>query len=311
MDTLQEMRWFLKVVETSSFTAAADFLGVSAGGVSRAVSNLERHLQARLLNRTTRKVSLTEAGYRYAQSCASILDQLDIAEAQARDARAKPSGRLRLHGFSGIGHHYVIPSVASYANAYPDVDIDLTLSTRMPDLVEEGLDAAIVLADSLPDSVLVAQKIGATASILCASPSFLQSHAPIQKPKDLEGLPCVEISNPLFPSGRWMLQTSHGDPIAFSFKSKFRCNAGESIAAALELGIGVGAVPAYSALRALHDGTLVRVLPKYYLHPINIFVLYASTRYLDAKIRTWIDHLKGYMPSLLDSERSLIDGGIN
>ena len=165
MDTLQNMRAFSCVAEAGSFTAAAVQLDTTTANVSRAVSNLEAHLQTRLLNRTTRRIALTEAGKRYLLRCEQILAYVEEAEAEASDAHARPAGQLKVHTMTGIGQHFVIDAIARYRKTHPDVTFDLTMANRVPDLLDEGYDVSIVLARELPDSGFVSQRLGMTYSI--------------------------------------------------------------------------------------------------------------------------------------------------
>jgi DNA-binding transcriptional LysR family regulator len=301
MNKLQTMRMFVKIVETGTFSGAADFFGFNTAAVSRAVAELEKQLLTKLLNRSTRKMALTEAGERYLERCTNILRLLDMAEDEARDAHVRPAGLLRVHAFIGIGQHCVVPCVASYECEYPDVSVALTMSQRTPDLLEAGFDVAIVLAERLEDSALVARHIGDTASILCASPEFLRRHPTVERPEDLARLPCVELDIPPFLPNRWTLHSGE-NRISVRIGGRLRVNVAESAVVALEHGMGVGEVPAYSAMKGLRDGTLVRVLPEYTLRPRSIFALYAPSRYLDAKVRTWVDHLKHAMPQHRSAE---------
>jgi len=185
MDTLQNMRVFARVVESGSFTAAAISMNSSTGAMSRAVSELEEHLRARLMTRSTRKLSLTSAGQRYLNRCLQILADIDGAEEEASCAHEHPSGTLRMFSFASIGQHYVLPAIAQCRRQYPDVSVDLTMSQRMPDLFEGTSDVAIISAASLPDSEMASQPLGSTFSILCASPEYVR----------LQGVPeCPRIS---------------------------------------------------------------------------------------------------------------------
>src|SRR5258708_3430402 len=170
MDTLQNMRVFSRVVEAGSFTAAAQQLNTTTAYASRAVSDLEAHLRTRLLNRTTRRIALTDAGERYLQRCQQILAYVEEAEAEASDAHARPSGKLRVHTMSSFGGRYVVPALVRYQQLHPEVSVQLTLSQRIPDLLEEGFEVSIVLGYGLPDSGLVSQRLGSAFSIACAAP---------------------------------------------------------------------------------------------------------------------------------------------
>jgi DNA-binding transcriptional LysR family regulator len=309
VDRIQVMRVFAKVVETGSFTAAADFYGFNSAAISRGVAELERQLCIRLINRSTRKMALTEAGERYLARCLEILRLYDEAEVEARGANVRPAGLLRVHSWGAFGQHYVIPCLASYEEKYPDVSVELTLLQRAPDLLEEGFDVSIVLAEQLEDSALIAQQIGETASILCASPSFLQRYPSVERPEDLAQLPCIELSLPQFTRNCWTLYRGE-ERVSISITGRLRVNVPESVSAAMEHDMGIGALPAYSAMRGLRDGTLVRVLPNYILRPLRIFALYASNRYLDAKIKAWIDHLKQTLPQQRAAEIALLAGSV-
>lgn len=140
MDTLRNMRMFVRVVESGSFTKAASHEAMTTAQVSRAITDLESHLRTRLLNRTTRRMSLTEAGERYLQRCERILADIEHAEAEAADAHANPSGKLKVYGGASFGQHFVMPLIARYRQHLPEVSVDLTISQRMPNVIEEGFD---------------------------------------------------------------------------------------------------------------------------------------------------------------------------
>ena len=197
MDTLHNMRVFVAVVESGSFTGAAQTLQTTTAHVSRAVAHLETHLRTRLLHRTTRRIALTEAGQRYLARCEQILAYVEEAEAEAGHAQARPEGRLRVHSMTGIGQHYVIRAIAGYRALHPEVRFDLTMANRIPDLLEEGFDLAIVVAAELPDSGFVSQQIGHTYSILCASPAYLQEHGQPQTPAELANHACLRFISPV------------------------------------------------------------------------------------------------------------------
>ena len=172
MDTLHSMRVFVRVIDTGSFTAAAQALDLSTAQVSRLVSELEQQLEARLLHRTTRRLALTEVGERYLQRCRQIIGEVDEAAAEARGAHLKPHGRLRVHTMTGLGLQHLTPLVARYSELYPEVVVELTLSQRTPDLLEDGHDVIITFARELPDSQMVAQLLGPMFSVLCAAPGL-------------------------------------------------------------------------------------------------------------------------------------------
>jgi DNA-binding transcriptional LysR family regulator len=307
VDTIQCLRIFVRVVETGSFTTAAQSLNTTTAQTSRSVADLEAHLHARLLNRTTRRLALTEAGERFLTRCQFILSEIDQAEAEARDAHATPIGRLRVHSMTSFGIRYVVPLVARYAELYPLVNIDLTLQQRAPDLLEEGIDVSLVLAKSLADSNHVSQRLGASYSVACASPQYLQRRGVPQTLGELDNHVCLHLVTPMGPPEKWVFQGTDGEEEYHLKDNRFRVNIPEALAVAISSGMGIGVVPSSSIANELANGRLVRVLPDYRLDERNIFAIYPSRQYLDAKIRTWVDFLRRELPALLDEGESLIN----
>lgn len=173
MDKLGSMRMFVGVAEAGGFAKAAVRASLSTAAVSRAIMELEASLQTRLFNRTTRQISLTEAGRRYLEHCERILNELELADAEAMGATAQPSGRLRVHATASFGQHYLTPMLARYTQQFEGVSVDLVLSQRTPDLLEERFDVAIAVASTLKDSSLVSQRLGFSRAVLCAAPQYL------------------------------------------------------------------------------------------------------------------------------------------
>ena len=229
MDTLQNMRAFSYVAEAGSFTAAAAMLDTTTANVSRAVSNLEAHLQTRLLNRTTRRIALTEAGKRYLQRCEQILAYVEEAEAEASDAHSRPAGQLKVHTMTGIGHHFVIDAIACYRKTHPDVTFDLTLANRVPDLLNEGYDVSIVLASELPDSGFVSQRLGITYSIVCASPDYVKAHGCATKPSDLLNHACLRLVSPVIALDKWVFEGPEGQEMVLINSSPFLVNSADAM----------------------------------------------------------------------------------
>lgn len=302
MDTLQNMRVFARVVESGSFTAAAQHLNTTTAYASRAVSDLEAHLHTRLLNRTTRRIALTEAGERYLQRCQQILAYVEQAEAEASDAHARPSGKLRLHTMGSFGARYIVPAVARYQQRYPDVSVDMTMAQRIPDLLDEGYDVSVVVGHNLPDSGLISQRLGSVFSIACAAPSYLERRGVPRTPADLVNHACLRIVTPASVFDKWNFDGPNGTESYTVSAPVFQVNSADSMAVAVREGMGIAVLPTYSAMRWLESGELVWVLPEYTLMPLNIFALYPSRQYLDAKIRTWVDFLHDELPATLALE---------
>ncbi|TDV07875.1 LysR family transcriptional regulator [Paraburkholderia caballeronis] len=306
MDTLRNMRIFVRVVESGSFTRAAAHESMTTAQVSRAITDLESRLRTRLLNRTTRRMSLTEAGERYLQSCRRILADVEQAEAEAAAAHANPVGKLRVYGGTSFGQHYVMPLIARYQQHQPEVAVDLTIAQQMPDIIEEGFDVAVVIAAQLEDSALISQHLGSTAAILCASPEYLRTRGAPESFDDLDHHTCLHLTDASLPAGQWVSEGPHGETFRHTGVTPFQVNNPEALALAIREGMGIGPLPVPVALPGLTDGSLVRVLPTLRLQTLNIYALYASRRYLDAKIRTFVEFLRDSVPvTLAEQEEAL------
>ncbi|MCE1116775.1 MULTISPECIES: LysR family transcriptional regulator [Pseudomonas] len=301
MDLLHSMQAFVRVAESGSFSQAALALNISSSTVSRQVAALEEQLCARLLQRTTRSVAVTEAGQRYLKRCKAIFDEIDTAAAEAASARAQAAGRLRLHTITEFGLEHLMPLVGGYRERYPQVAIDLSLTEDTPALLEEGLDVLVTLCRRLPDSEFVAQHLGQVCSVLCASPAYLARHGMPGSPAELGDHPCVLLSDPLYPGG-W-----HFDDALFRFQEVLRVNQPEAACQATIAGMGICLLPSFVAAKALGEGRLLRVMPQLRLHPREVYALYSSRRFLDAKIRTWVDYLKAHLPGAFERDQGVLD----
>lgn len=306
MDTLQNMRVFARVVEAGSFTSAAQQMSLTTAHVSRAVADLERHLRTRLMNRTTRRIALTEAGERYLLRCQQIMSYVEEAEAEAGAAYVKPSGRLRIHAMTSFGQRYVIPSISSYQKRYPDVSVELTLAQRIPDMLEEGYDVSLVLARELPDSGLIFRQLGSTFSMLCASPAYIDKYGAPQKPSDLNNHALLQLVSPVSPLDEWVLEGPEGQS-AVACKSNFQVNVAEAMLAAVREGMGIGVLPIYSAVDPLRAGSIVRVLPQHRMQHMGVYALYPSRQYLDAKISTWVDWMHESVDKALQEDHLALE----
>ena len=306
MDVFQTMRFFTAVAQSGSFTGAAEILNSTTANVSKAVSSLEARLQTRLINRTTRRLALTEAGVRYLQRCEKILDEVREAEEEAGTAQVMPAGRLKIHAMSSIGNHYVIQAIAKYRETHPSVMFDLVLTNRLPDLLEEGYDMSIVLARDLPDSGFVAQRLGSTYSILCASPAYLEKRGHPESPGDLCSHDCLRIVNTVMPAENWIFEGPEGMESVTTPLSPLHINTADGMTVAIKSGMGIGIQPIASAVEGLRSGTLVRVLPNHHLEELNLFAIYPSRKFVDAKIKTWVEFLKGAIPELLAVNKEVV-----
>ncbi|WP_343654326.1 LysR family transcriptional regulator [Paraburkholderia caribensis] len=307
MDTLDQMRVFVRVAGCGQITAAANTLNTSPGSVSRAIADLEGRLHTRLLNRSTRKIALTQAGEIYLARCKQILSDIERAEEEAGDAQRRPRGKVRVHSFGGFGKYYILPAIKEYRTLFPEVSVDLTLSQSDPGLYEGVTDVAIAATQSgLPDSELVSYLLGDSFSVLCASPGYVQEHGKPASPAELEAHECVILHTPVFPAHQWLLESIKGiEPVNAS--GSVELNTVESAATAVRASMGIGALPVYAALEGFADGSLVRVLPRFTLRKLNIYALHPSGRYTDARIRTWIEFLRKYFPVITARDSELLE----
>lgn len=306
MDTLQNMRAFVRVVEAGSFTGAARSLNSNTGAISRAVSELEAHLQIRLLSRSTRRLALTTAGERYLNRCQQILADVAGAEEEAGEAHDSPKGILRMRSFASIGQHYVLPAISRYRKLHPGVAVELTLSQRMPDLLDGTSDVAVVAVSALPDSDIIAYRLGSTFNVLCASPEYVGSNGMPQHPKDLAWHECLILNTPTFPAHTWLLEGPDGAE-SMAIDGPLQVNIADSLAVAIREGMGIGMLPVYAAIDGLRDGSLVRVLPKYILQKKDIYVLYPSRKFVDARTRTWVDFLRTHLSGVVARDQATLD----
>lgn len=210
-----------------------------------------------------------------------------------------------MFSFASIGQHYILPAIAEYRRNFPDVSVNLTLSQRMPDLFEGSSDVAIVSAASLPDSEMVSHRLGTTFSILCASPEYIRQRGAPQTPADLAVHECLRLQMPAFPADEWTLEGPDGIQ-TLPITGPVQVNIAESLAVAIREGLGIGMLPLYAAVAGLKDGSLVRVLPQHTLQKTNIWALYASRRFVDAKTRTWIDFLRTRLPQLITRDEATL-----
>lgn len=307
VDVFHCMQIFVRVTELGSFTATAQALGYSVTHVSRSVSELEAHLKARLLNRTTRRLALTEVGSRYLEHCKSIMGDLELAELEASGAQTHVFGKLRMHCPHGIGQFHIIPLVAQYLKQHPDVDFDVTLSHVSPDLLAGGYDLLISADSKIESSGFFAQPLGATYSVFCAGPDYLRTTGAPQALKELARHDYLALRDSSFPKG---LEIEGLDVEGvMPARKRLTVNVADSIAQAARENMGICLIPGYVAADSIRRGELVRVLTQITANRRDISVIYPSREFLDAKIRTWIDFLKANLSRRLDEDHQVLEGG--
>jgi DNA-binding transcriptional LysR family regulator len=279
---------FVAVVENGGFTAAARTLGISKSAVSKRINQLEKHLGVRLLHRTTRKLSLTEAGERYFEHAGQALAAAGRAEDAVTELQGEPQGKLRISSPMSFGRLHVAPLIPKLLQRYPKLQIDLTMDDRRVDLVAEGFDVAIRSGSvSLPDSSLIARKLAPLRQVLCASPDYIDRCGLPNKPAELTEHNCVLFS---YSSdvNEWTLY-GEGEPEVIQVTGRYRVNNSEAILEALREGIGIGRLPTFVAGPDLKAGRLVQLFESYRIPDHTIYAVFPEREYLPAKVRVFLD----------------------
>jgi len=289
MDRLGAIQVFAQVVESGSFAKAADRLSLSTSAASRHVAELESHLQTRLLNRTTRRVSLTESGRAFYERSVQLLADLAEAEQEASSAAVVPRGTIRLTTSVNFGVRHVAPAIAEFLARHPEVRFDVSLADRVVDLVEEGFDLAIRIGPPGADN-LVARKLGETRLVPCASPQYLAQHGAPKTPEELARHNCFTYE---YVSTRhvWRFRDHAGTEHAVRVAGSLHSNNGDLLAEAAAQGAGIVFEPAFIVGPEVRAGRLVPLLQDYVTPPVPIYALYPSRKHLSAKVRRFVDFL--------------------
>ena len=289
MDRLSGLNAFVRTADLGSFAAAGRVLGLSASAVGKAVSNLERQLGVRLLQRSTRSIRLTEEGRLFHERCRRVLDDLDDAQASLAQAVAVPRGRLRV-SVPIVSYHFLLPVVPEFVASYPDVELDIDFNDRIVDMIEEGVDVAIRSGD-LPDSRLMSRTLRPFQMLLCAAPSYLERYGVPDDPRALDEHLAVRFRFPN--SGKlqdWPLTLSEGEP-ELRIRTAFSCNNMEAVRGATVAGLGIGCMPDFLVRSTLAEGRLRTVLDGFIDGPGHFHLLWPSSRHLSPKVRVFVDFL--------------------
>lgn len=288
MDKLANMQAFALVGHTGSFAEAARRLNLANSVVSKRVKDLEDYLQTQLLIRTTRRVSLTDNGYSYLEYVRKFLDDLDEVENRLRHQTDLPIGTIMLNAPTSFGMQYLGPSLASYLEKYPDVEIKTYLTDRQVNLIQEGYDLAI-RTGPLKSSSLIARKLVDCRRVVCASPAYFEKNGRPQTPKELKQHNCLSYLN-LADGKAWPFY-AEGKRIWQSVSGRFSSDNGDLLHEAALAGCGVTLLPTFIVGNSLGSGQLEVVLDDYEDPDFNIYAVYQHTRHLSSKVRTLIDHL--------------------
>lgn len=288
MDHLTGMAVFAKVVETGTFTGAAQAMGLSKGAVSKQIAKLEDRLGARLLNRTTRRSSLTEVGAAFYERCRRIVAEAEEAELAVTRLHAEPRGTLRVNLPMSFGMIHMADALPDFMAAYPEISLDVTLDDRVVNVVDEGYDVVIRITD-LPDSSLIARRIAPFRIATCASSAYWDAHGRPKHPDDLRGHACLLYSY-LSNLNEWRYRGPDG-PFAVRVDGPMRGNNGDLLRAAAVAGLGVVRSPTFIVGCHLVEGRLEQVLAEYEDDDRGIYAVYPHNRHLSAKVRAFVDFM--------------------
>lgn len=291
MDNLNGIAAFVRAAETRSYVAAGRLLGVSASAVGKSVARLEEKLGVRLLNRSTRRISLSNEGALFYERCQRILADLGDAEAELSHLAEAPRGKLKV-SLPVIGYRIILPLLADFTRQYPEIELDLDFNDRLVDVVAEGVDVA-VRSGTLTDSRLMARELGPFAFAIVGSPAYFSRHGVPATPRALEGHACVRYKFPT--TGKlqeWALQRAEGDSGGeLRLPTALTCNNIEALIGAATQGVGLAYLPDFIVRDAIGRGELQAVLGDYLLYASKFWVLWPSSRHLSPKIRVFVDHL--------------------
>lgn len=290
MENLTDIAVFVQVVERGSFTAAAEHLGLSRPVVSKYITRLEDRLGARLLNRTTRRLSLTEAGRAFFARSQRGLQEIEAAEAEVSHLQQTPRGKLRLNTPMSFGIRHIAPALADFLARYPELTIDMSLDDRQVDLIEEGFDLAIRIAE-LPDSTLIARRLGPCRHVVCASPAYLKQYGAPKTPDDLRRHNVLTYRYQDSP-GEWRFVTPEGRFVSIPVSGSIQMNNSLAIREAVLSGAGITLTPTFIVGGDIKSGRLEKLLPEYRAQEISIYAVYPERRHLLPKVQAFVDFMK-------------------
>ncbi len=290
MDKAAEMMIFARAVEEGSFSAAARDLDLTPSAVSKQIRRLEDRLGVRLFNRTTRRISLTEAGQAYYERCARIIQEIEEAEEAVTSLNENPRGTLRVAATVAFGRVEVLPRINEFLERYPEINVEFELTDRHVDLVDEGIDVAIQWREQMDDPSLIARKLCVNRRIICAAPSYLERHGTPRSPEELLEHNCLTLSElELF--NDWEFEDEVGGRRVLHVSGNFRANTADAVYEAVLSGAGLARLSTWLVVPDIRAGRLVPVLPEYPHENSAFYVLYPHRRHLSRKVRTFVDFL--------------------
>ncbi|KRC23890.1 LysR family transcriptional regulator [Acidovorax sp. Root217] len=289
MDQIQAMRIFVRVVEAGTFTRAADSLSLPKATVTKHVQALEERLRVKLLNRTTRRVTVTADGAAYYERTIRLLTDLDDIEASMTNARSNPRGRLRIDVGTSMAQLLILPNLAEFHARYPDIQVDLGVSDRMVDLISDNVDC-VIRGGELTDQSLVARRIGNLEFITVASPEYLERHGTPTHPLEIEEKHSIVVYFSPQSGRHYPLEFRKGEEsVDITGPYQVSVNETNAYVTAVVSGLGIGQITSFQATRHFESGTLVRLLPEWTQALLPIYVVYPPNRHLSAKVRAFVD----------------------
>ncbi len=292
MDKLESMQTFTEVVNHSGFAAAGRHLGQSRSVVNKLVAQLEQDLGVQLLQRTTRRVSPTDMGRAYYERCVDILAEVKAAELAVSQMQAEPKGTLRINAPMSFGTMHLAAAIAHFMHRYPDIQVQMTLSDRFIDLIEEGFDVTLRIAEAAEEESLISHEIAPIRRVICASPSYLEERGVPTHPDDLRQHKCLKYGH-LATGSKWHLK---GPERTYTIPLTCRCysNNGEVLREGAIAGVGIALLPTFIVGYALQSGALTGILPDYCPAPLSARLCYAANRHLSTKIQLLTEFLQDW-----------------
>ena len=289
MNQFEELQTFIQVVDTGSISRAADRLAVAKSAVSRRVSDLEQRLGVQLFRRTTRRLNLTDSGKSFYERASRILEDLKEAEIAVSQQHAALTGRLKIAAPLTFGLLHLGPAIVDFNKQHPDIQFDVDFNDRQIDILEEGFDMAVRIAE-LPDSSLIARKIAPVKLTLCASPDYLKNHGTPDKPQDLLNHRCLVYRN-ITDFNQWKFKDANGETVSVKVPIGISANNGDFLVTAAVAGQGIVLTPNFITYKSLASGELVPLLNQYQPSSINAYAIYPQTRHLSHRVRAFVDYL--------------------
>lgn len=292
MDKLTSMNVFVRVAKAGSFAGGARDLAISRAMATKYIMHLESLLGTRLFNRTTRSLSLTDVGASYLERCQQVLQEVEEMEAAVTHLQTEPRGLLKISAPPVIGATHIASAVSEFLKLYPDLTIEMILQSSPGDLIDEGIDLAILLG-SLNDTSMFARKLTSTSLVVCGAPDYFSRHGIPQKPQDLENHSCL-VNWAIAPKNKWLFKDKTGY-VSVSVSGRMQANVADPIRIAAINGLGLVMLPTYIVGRDIEKGRLQVVLEEYSTPPLDVHAVYPHRKYLSAKVRRFMDFLQDWL----------------